>query len=286
MSRYLLTEEDGLLMRSSGPWAAEKLDYVARYINVFETSMRDKWQVRCYIDLMAGPGKNRVGDAGKILLGSSLLALTTDYPFTNYFFADLSQENTDALQQRCSVSPLYSKVDIRTGDCNSLVDGIVDCMRCDDNRSLNLAFLDPEGMELRWETVAKLASMQRMDLIINYPQGGLNRNMGQESEAEKETSIDRFFGDRKWREIYEKWTKKQLQGGIHHWLIDHYKRKLQVLNYHIKEVNDTTGEEPLIRNIKRRAPLYRLLFASKHPLGDKFWQQVTRRDVYGRKRLF
>lgn len=78
-------------MRPSGRWAIEKLDYVARYINVFETSMRNKWSVRYYVDLMAGPGKNRLKETGQIILGSPLLALTTTYPFTDYFFADLSE---------------------------------------------------------------------------------------------------------------------------------------------------------------------------------------------------
>ena len=39
--------------------------------------------------------------------------------------------------------------------------------------SLNLAFLDPEGLELRWSTVAELAQMNRMDLIIHYSQQGI-----------------------------------------------------------------------------------------------------------------
>jgi hypothetical protein len=46
MHPYLEPEDDGLTMRPAGSWAADKLDYLARYINVFETSMRNKWTVR------------------------------------------------------------------------------------------------------------------------------------------------------------------------------------------------------------------------------------------------
>ena len=42
MFNYLEPENDGLIMRESGPWAATKLDYLKRYINIFETSMREK----------------------------------------------------------------------------------------------------------------------------------------------------------------------------------------------------------------------------------------------------
>jgi len=50
--------------------------------------------------------------------------------------------------------------------------------------------------------------------------------------------------------------------------------------------DDEVGDEPLMRNAKKNAPLYRLLFASKHPLGSEFWHNVTRRDIHGQRRLF
>jgi three-Cys-motif partner protein len=285
MQAYLRPQDDGLLMRETGAWAAVKLDYLDRYIDVFETSMREKWPARYYVDLLAGPGKNVVRDSGTILLGSPLLALTTTYPFTGYFFADLSDENTKALQQRCATSPNSHLVDIRTGDCKDLVKDIVAHIKQDDWHSLNLAFLDPEGMELRWETVAELATVQRMDLIINYPQYGLNRNMRQAFETTGQTRVDDFFGDRAWRKIYQDWQKGGAPPGLHRRLIDFYREGLQDLGY--KEVlrADQVGEVPLIRNVRRRAPLYRLLFASKHPLGHDFWHKVTRRDVHGQTRL-
>lgn len=282
MEAYLQPEDDGLPTRPAGAWTAQKLDYLARYIYVFETSMRQQWPVRNYIDLLAGPGKNRVRGTGGILLGSPLLALTTQHPFTGYFFVDLVIENTRALQQRCAASTCYNRVDIRTGDCNDLVNDIFALIKHEERRSLNLAFLDPEGLELRWETVARLATVRRMDLIINYPEGGLNRYMRRAFEVDGQTVVDDFFGDQGWRRIYKEWQNKR---GLHRQLIDFYKARLQNLGY--KEVlrGDEPGYEPLMRSQKRRAPLYRLLFASKHPLGHDFWQKITRRDVYGQARL-
>jgi len=285
MQICLQPRDDGLLMRETGAWAAEKLDYLARYIDVFETAMRKKWPTRYYIDLLAGPGKNIVRDSGDVLLGSPLLALTTTYPFTGYFFADLSHENTTALQQRCAASPHSQRVDIRTGDCNDLVNDVVAHIKQDDWRSLNLAFLDPEGMELRWETVARLATVRRMDLIINYPQVGLNRNMRQAFGKADQTRVDDFFGDRAWREIYQDWQNSGAPLGLHRRLMDFYKERLQELGYTEFRQVDQVGDEPLIRNVRRRAPLYRLLFASKHPLGHDFWHKVTHRDVHGQARL-
>jgi three-Cys-motif partner protein len=285
MQACLGPRDDGLLMREAGTWAREKLDYLRRYIDVFGTAMRKKWPIRCYVDLFAGPGKNVDRDSGDVFLGSPLIALTTTYPFTGYFLTDLSDKYTEALRKRCTASPHSQQVQIWTGDCNDLVNRVVAQIKQDDWRSLNLAFLDPTGIDLRWDTVAKLATIKRIDLIIHYPQGGLNRSMSRAFETSAQTSVDSFFGDCGWRKIYQDWLSQGKPLGFHRRLIDFYKERLQDLGY--KEVlrADQIGEEPLIRSVRRRAPLYRLLFASKHPLGHDFWHKVTRRDVYGQRRF-
>jgi three-Cys-motif partner protein len=257
MQNYLEPQDDGLPARSSGIWAAQKLDYLARYIDVFEKSMRGKWSFRNYIDLMAGPGKDRVRGSRQVLLGSPLLALTTQYPFTNYFFVEIEQKNCEALKQRCAASPHNDRVKVVTGDCNAVVDSVVAQVKRTDERSLNLAFLDPEGFELKWTTVSKIASMRRMDLIINYPEGGFNRYRNQASKLEEDTGIDDFFGDREWREIYKEWQSKQTNRGLHRLLINHYKNKLKNLGYtEVFGGDEALEEEPLMRNT-RSAPLYR-----------------------------
>ena len=282
---YLLPEDDGLPIRESGPWALEKLDYLARYIDVFETSMRHKWASRNYIDLLCGPGKICIRDTEFVYLGSPLLALTTNYPFTGYYFVDQSEENTEALSQRCQASTSCGLAHVYTGDCNILVDQIVDVLQQNDGHSLNLAFLDPEGLELHWQTIAKLARVRRMDLILNYPEGGLNRVMPQALEMDAETPVDLFFGDRGWRSIYQE--ARQGQGfGLHGRLIDLLQQRLAALGYSEVRRDDEVGDEPLMRNAQRNAPLYRLLFASKNALGKEFWHKITRRNVHGQARLF
>ncbi|GAI32936.1 unnamed protein product [marine sediment metagenome] len=43
--------------------------------------------------------------------------------------------------------------------------------------------------------------------------------------------------------------------------------------------------DELQRDGRRNVPLYRLLFASKHALGHKFWRAVIQKDVYGQRRM-
>jgi len=278
MQNYLLSEDDGLLLRPAGAWTAKKLDYLTRYIEIFETAMRDKWGARNYIDLLSGPGKNRIRNSKKILLGSPLIALTTPHPFTGYYFVELSEQNKDALEQWCNSSPFFHRVKLYSGDCNVVVNEITSELKRNENRSLNLAFLDPEGLELQWKTVARLASIKRMDIILYYPELGLNLNMRKLYQAEGETAIDLFFGGRNWRDIF---AHHQDKVGLHRLLIDLYKSNLVSLGYTEVFLGDEEVGEPLIRNRLRNAPLYRLIFASKHNLGHKFWHEVIQRDISG-----
>lgn len=279
---YLQPTADGLPTRESGAWVAQKLDYLRRYIDVFEKSMRNKWSTRTYIDPFSGPGKCQDRDTGQIYLGSPLVALTARYPFTDYYFIDSDQSAINALKQRCSGIPTPSRLHFIAADANTIASSLVEGLRS--IPSLNLAFLDPEGLELVWSTVATLATLGRLDLILHYPQMGLNRYMPAAFGQGGNTLVDRFFGDEQWRSIYE----SHARGGesfLHRQLMDHYKARLASLGYAETLRDDEAGLEPAMVN-EKGVPLYRLLFASKHPLGVDFWRKITGKDVHGQRRLF
>ena len=286
--RYLQPVEDGLPIQEFGPWVADKLHYVQRYIYMFATSMRKKrWRNVRYIDLFSGGGKCIIPESGQILLGSPLLALTTSHPFSDYVFVDKDPKNVEVLALRCKYADIKANVQVNTGDGNQLVHEIVDAINQADQKyipgvppSINLAFLDPYGLGVKWDTVAKLATVNRMDLIIHYSQQGLTRNFENCYHSDDDTAIDEFFGDRNWRGIYEKF-RANMPTSAHPPLIDYYRQKLEALGY--VSIHDVG---PLMRNVQRNAPLYRLLFASKHPLGYEFWEKVTKTDSHGQQKLF
>lgn len=269
------TTDDGLLMRQNGEWAYDKLFYVNAYLARFIVSMRHKnWRAIHYIDLFSGPGKNRLTD-GRIILGSPLLALSQKQPFDRYFFVDHLPANIAALRQRCSQFS-GSNTSFYTDDANQAVDTIVaeikavnQVYRPGVGCSLNLAFLDPEGLELYWDTVAKLATC-RTDMIIYYPQMGITREAPQQIQQPFPTPIDRFFGGDEWRDIYRRRQQGE-ETNLHRALLDLYKQNLSNFGYQVEEPTP----EPVFRN-EKEAPLYRLLFVSKHLLGNKFWADATK----------
>lgn len=281
-THLLDTDGDDLIARDSGEWAERKLQFVASYIQRFIVSMRNKkWRAINYIDLFSGPGKNRIHDTNRFFLGSPLIALGQAKQFDRYFFADAKPEHIKALKQRCP-EKLLDRIEFWVGNANELVDRVVNHISGQDKRhihdkwsSLNLAFLDPEGLELEWATVEKLAKL-RTDIIIYYPQMAIEREIDKEYTQTYETPIDKFIGDRQWREIYQPGGS-----GKHRKLLDYYKSKLSSFGY----VVDDPVPEPDFRNSKN-AILYRLLFISKHPLGNKFWEDVVNNPADGSRKLF
>jgi len=268
-------------MRRGGEWTYTKLHFVNEYLYRFVVSMREKnWRAIHYIDLFAGPGRNRL-DNGKIVHGSPILALAQPRSFDRYFFSDSDSSHATALEQRCrALGADMNGIQIFVGDANQVVDEVCDYIYRKDRvyipntgQSLNLAFLDPEGLDLHWDTVAKLASY-RTDMIIYYPQMGIARDAETAPDA-----IDRYFGDKHWRQIYSQ-HKRGEERFLHRALLDYYKSKLQNFGY----VEDPLSEEPVFTNSKD-APLYRLLFVSKHQLGNDFWKSVTRKLPNGQIRL-
>jgi len=268
---YLQPNEDSLPMRQSQDYARDKLTILRGYVHRFVTSMRDKrWRALFFIDLMAGPGKNKFEPSGAVMLGSPLIALTAQYSFTHYRFVEIDPHYADALNKRVSASERRDAVKVIKGNCNEVVDKIVEEIRALDKPyipdswpCLSLAFLDPEGLELNWETVRKLGQMKRMDLIINFSTSGFTRNVEQLIEKETSTRIDSFFGTPEWKDVYRKVADKD-GSHVRREMLDFYKKRLAALGYTIHP------EERTFHN-RNNTQIYTLIFASKHDLGNDFW---------------
>jgi len=282
--KFLNAVDDGLIIRNVGRWTKDKLHKINLYLCMFLNSMRKKpWRSINYIDLFSGPGKCRIKESNEILLGSPLLALTLKNSFDKYFFADKEIANINDLKKRSKSSSDFEKIDFFQDDANKRVKDIVENILEQDKTpisgkwsSLNLAILDPEGLELNWQTVSTLAKVYKMDLIIYYSQMGITRSAPKEIESPNICAIDRFFGGKEWRDIY----KNSEKAFLHRNLIDHYKSNLKKLGF-----CEIETYEPREINSKN-SPLYRLIHASKHEFAVKLWNESVKKDVYGQKSLF
>lgn len=275
--KYLQPVDDGLPMRESGEWAEKKLDILGHYITTSTIAMAKRpWRSRVYIDLQAGPGKNRIEKSGRVVLGSPLLALTQGAGYTDYRFVEQDPVLADALRTRVAATGKATPQSIIEGDCNEAVDTIVREIRERDAKylpgkwqSLCLMFLDPEGLELHWRTVNLLASELRADFVINFSSSGLRRVAGeafQHPESSVADRVNKFFGTENWRDIP---LRPDGSMPVNEW-IDFYQNRLSAIGY-------KWGTESSIKiNTNYGVELYRLLFASKHELGVKLWEEARK----------
>lgn len=274
--KFLLPEPDGLLTRPGNDYARYKLLAVETYISMANTAIRKRpWRDRYYIDLFSGPGKNQIGTS--IMLGSPLIALTLEHPFTQYRLNESEPALRAALENRVRASTLSQSVVIYQDDANSVVKTICDEISAKDRirddgkwSTLNIAFLDPEGIEeLHWLTVERLARIGKMDLIINFSTLGLLRSIG----AGQYTAVNRFFGTENWQAVYDPNANAAFRRRA---LIDFYLKRLEGFGYHPDVDPDLGGDDIVMKNAKN-SQQYSLIFASKNKLGEKFWKVTAKR---------
>ena len=264
-------------MQCVGEWAAdEKHGYLQRYIGVSSAArakyLKPKGRLpaggAAFVDLFAGPGLIRRRDSGEVEDGSPLVALrVARAPFTDVILADLSSENIAALTHR--TAEFGDRVSILQGDCNAIVGDIV--KRIPPN-GLNLALVDPFALEpLRFKTLATLAQVRRLDLVINFPTADVKRNLKHLYARKDNEVLDRALGTTRWRERVRSPSQVHLLGEI-------LAEQLETLGY-------TGARNRTIRVESSRAELYRLIFASKHPVADEFWRKIVQHTPGGQRGL-
>lgn len=255
--------EDGLLLRCVGDWSKEKHFYLEKYIDIFTASMRKKWFL-VYIDLFCGPGKCMVRESRVEIDGSPLIAVKSKYSFHKYYFVDLNLSAIDSLQKRCKNSLENDKIIFVNNDCNKAIETIARDIK---SNMLSLAFIDPTGLNAKYDLLKELAG-KRTDLIINFPLGmAIKRNMKQSFGIE-ESAMDEFVGDKGWKNCSNE-----------NEFVKYYENRIRELGY--------TYIEPgrMIRNNKN-VPMYYLLFATKSKRAAEFWNKIHRIEYGGQRTLF
>ena len=260
---------DGLPVLEVGSWTAEKHDYLRRYIAATK-AVRARFLPpvglgrAAFIDLFAGPGRAQVRGRKEIIDGSPLIAARhSDAPFTDILLCELDPANVAALTQRLEGD---ARVHVFEGDCNVEIDRLAAAIP---PHGLNLALIDPFGITLHFETLAKLACFERMDILLHFPTNGLTRNLHQ-----YEDRVTTFLGTESWKERVTD-SKDVLK------LLDVLREQLLPFGYQKAQVR----YEPLLKN-SRNAPLYHLVLVAKHGLADRIWRSVIRIEGSGQKRLW
>ena len=266
-------KHDGLHVGDVGDWARDKHYFLRRYIDAFTTAMRPKtptkWSSLHYIDLFAGPGIVKLRESGELEWGSPLIAAQAPNSFDTLHFCDRDEQCHRALTARVDRLGLANKCRVLLGDANERVREIVDDIP---SRSLSLAFLDPHGLHLNFDTLKVLAA-KRVDLIVFFPDHlDVLRNCEYVYHDDPSSNLDRCLGPGvnwrvnlentpkdKWAEVLRKLYTTQIAG-------------LGYKEFEYVRVERSPGH-----------PLYLLIFCSRHPLAARLWRRIGEKRPDGQR---
>jgi three-Cys-motif partner protein len=286
--------------RRWGFWTQAKLEVLAEYLDRFTTASKSVSE-RIYLDAFAGEGTGVDRLSGHEFRGSPLIALDIDDPpFSRLRFFELPGR-AQALEAR--LRELYPGRDIRVlaGDCNVLLPKALDELS-PLRWAPTFAFLDPDGMDLQWESIKSIAEFRsgrhKAEMWILFPSGGLLRTLMLDQDrptSEADTArATQMFGTRDWQRTFEARRRSLLTGR------EAREGYVNLMRWQLHQDLGYKWVHPLrIQNV-RGAVIYHMLFATDHDAGTRIMsslydraieelparQQSERDEKSGRPRLF
>jgi three-Cys-motif partner protein len=255
-----ISSVDGLPVRDSGGWIETKHKLLTYYGKLFATGMKHKWNSRVYLELFSGPGRCLIRKSGKEDLGSPLKII--EHEFTKFIFTEMSIQAAEALGQRLEQYENAVLSEIWCGDCAKAINEMQI-----PSGSLTLAFIDPTGIgHAPFSLIETLHKKTRCDLLINIQHGmGIKMNIHQYTpDADEQSALTRFLGNDSWKKLPRHNPQDFFRG-----VLDLYKQQLNQLGF-------TSGGREVLISTDKNTPLYLLLFASKHPKGNEFWEKAMK----------
>jgi three-Cys-motif partner protein len=265
-----LLARDGLPARSTGSWVYDKKYYFERYLDIFTRGVGNKWKGQlAYVDFFSGPGRSLIRENCEEVEGSPLIALR--YNFARYVFVDLP-EVIATLRERVKNNPKYCAITLIEGDCNTVVEDIRSALPAN---HLTLAFIDPTGVQIQFQTIKRFVENRKVDLLMTIQFGmGIRMNLRQYSAAEK-AALSGFLGNDSWREDV---AAGGTVSDASHQILERYMSELRKLGFGVvREIPIRTNQNNLL--------LYFMVLASRHPRGEDFWRKITEIQSSGQRRL-
>lgn len=260
-----------------GQWSVAKLELLKKYLSAYVTIFNKQSWCRGYeyIDAFAGTGRPKARDELRYVNGSPLTALNLTPPFTQYHFVEQSDWRVRRLE---SIQKEFSKLNISVyhGDCNRILHEQIVPQLTSSAKKRAIAFIDPFGMSMEWETMKILAKQETIEVFVNVPVMAINRSV-LKKQPERITDQDRermrrFWGSDDWVPIFYKeeptlfgsesvkTTRSGRELGVQ------YRKRLLTIFPHCTE--------PILMANSTNAPLYCILLAGYNPTGVKIAGEI------------
>jgi len=203
--------------RSWGYWTRAKLEMLADYLAAFATASKGQSE-RVYLDAFAGEGAGLDRLTGESFPGSAQIALEAgdDAGFTKFRYFEMRHRAAE-LQSRLRAAYPDRDIEVYEGDCNvTILEALGELAPL--KWAPTFAFLDPDGMELAWDTLSALADHKRgyrppsstkpeykVELWMLFSTSGIVRTLALDEAKVLDADVaraTRLFGSDDWKPIY------------------------------------------------------------------------------------
>lgn len=263
--------DDGIRpVREIPEWTRNKLAILWAYLSGYAEACKN-YPPFFFVDAMAGPGLCQVRATDEFLLGSTLIALKTEPPFTRCLSLEYSSDSTSALLARTTSHG--ERAIVRQGDCNrDLLSFMSEYIP--QNRPLFILF-DPEGAELQWTTVEEAArfrqGQRKSELLILLATSFLDRMLPNQAEIELHNLVrlNQVFPTPQWQQSWERKRSGE---------ITPEQERQENAELYVRWLRDSVGYNfAASRKVTRpgsNASVYHLIFASDHDAGERIMTHV------------
>lgn len=252
-----------------GSWSVDKLNLLRKYLHAYVTVLRKQSWCKGYeyIDGFAGTGRPKSRDEQWYVDGSPRVALEIPNPFTKYHFIESSDWRVRKLERLRKEFPAR-QIEIYPGDCNEVLRTRIIPSLPRKSYKRAIAFLDPFGVQLEWNTLEEMARTETMEVFLNFSVMAINRNVRLRRKEDIAPGVrermDRFWGTDWEAELYE---QEQTLFGPETVRIKQSGKDLgQRFRKRLKEIFPNCTVPVLMTN-SRKAPLYCLIFAGHNATG-------------------
>ena len=272
-----------------GPWAREKLEALSRYLDFYTKVLKNQPWRTVYVDAFAGGGRARIrtetrdettaalplsedpdidADQQDLIAGSPRVALDVANPFSRYVFIEPDPARVLELEAMRAEYGSTRHIDVLATDAAAGIEWVAS-RKISKTTHRGVAFLDPFGAKLTWESVQKLAETGLFEVVVNFALNmAIQRmlpNSGEILEAWA-NALDAYFGSRAWfAEVYQERSGLFGAAGFEK-RADYSDRLLKLYRANLKSAFGHVSTPRLIRNTKGVA-LYYLMWAGPHPKG-------------------
>jgi len=263
-----------------GKWSLEKLELLRKYLAAYLRILTNQSWCRGYeyIDAFAGTGKPKTKDEQRYVDGSPRVALSLTPAFTQYHFIEQTDWRVEKLKKLPVDFPAQS-ITVYHGDCNNIIREQILPQLPYASKKRAIAFIDPFGMQMEWETMECLAKARTVECMLIFPVMAINRGVLRKHPEEigqvGRERMNRFWGTSDWMiDLYEEEQTlfgpekvKKRQSGEEFGNI--YKKRLEEIFHHC-----TT---PVLMANSKNAPLYCVIFAGHNPTGEKIAANIFKK---------